>query len=68
MVMLSAIIANTVKNLTFTGEIQNIYVAHYCGLSVAWSVVDSRKVFKELCMCGMFLLPSKSFWLPAIVV
>lgn len=68
MIMLSAIIANTVKNLTFTGEIPNISVAQYRGLSVPWSVVDSGKVFKELCVCGMFLLPGKSFWLLAITL
>lgn len=66
MVMLSAVTANTVKTIIFTGDVPNISAAQYCGLSVPWSAVDSRKVFKELCM--MFLLPSKSFWHPAIIL
>lgn len=67
MIMLSAVTPNTVQNLTFTGEFTgNISVVLYCGLSIPRSVVDSRKVFKELCM--MFLLPSKSLWLLAIIL
>ena len=60
--------ANTAaKNLRLTRDRPNIHLAQYHGLSVLWSVVvDSRKVFKKLCMCRMFLLPSKTFWLPAI--
>lgn len=63
--MFSANIA--AKSLRLAIDRPNIHLALYRGLPVPWSVVvDSRKVFKKLCMYRMFLLPSKSFWLPAI--
>lgn len=55
------------KILMLTRDRPNIHLAHNHGLSVPWSVViESRKVFKKLCMCRMFLLPCKSFWLSAV--
>lgn len=55
------------KTLCWPETDQTIHLAHYHGLSVPWSVViESGKVFKKLCMCRMFPLPCKSFWLSAI--